>query len=235
MAGETLKSEALCLAVSPWSKTSHVVSWLTPAGRVTTVVRGATRPKSFFLGQYDLNYTCEIVYYARAKGDVHALRECAPLAPRDDLRGDYARLAVAGYLRVLASRFAPPGDESRAWFAWLAGSLDELVGGRLSLPWLLKKELSALDLMGLRLSFEEEGGLLFLSGERKIPVSPEVFAFLKTLSDGGDACSDSKISSEALDAARVIGVYYSFHVDGVSDVRRTVLNMIRHKLKREER
>ena len=34
MAGETVKSEAICLSVRPWSQTSHVVAWLTPRGKV---------------------------------------------------------------------------------------------------------------------------------------------------------------------------------------------------------
>ena len=95
MAGETVKCEAICLDVRPWSRTSHVVSWLTPHGRIVTLVKGAVRPKSAFLGQYDLNYTCEIVWYRRAKGDLHALRECSPLVLRENLRGDWRALLAA--------------------------------------------------------------------------------------------------------------------------------------------
>ena len=109
MAGETIKTEAICLDIRPWSRTSHVVSWLTPTGRVATVVKGAVRAKSQFLGQYDLNYTCDIVYYARAKGELHALRECAPLEMREELREDYRKLALAGYMRRLVAELAPMG------------------------------------------------------------------------------------------------------------------------------
>ena len=70
MAGETVGSRATCLSIVPWSRTSHVVVWLTPAGKVTTVAKGAVRPKSWLLGQYDLNYTCDILYYAREIWDV---------------------------------------------------------------------------------------------------------------------------------------------------------------------
>ncbi len=235
MAGETLKTEAVCLSISPWSRTSHVVAWLTPAGRVVTLARGATRPKSFFLGQYDLNYTCEIVYYARAKGDIHALRECFPVSFRDALREDHTLLAVAGYFRTLASRFAPPGEESSAWFAWLTDALDALAHDGLSLDLVLRAELRALDLMGLALSFEGADDALFLAGERRLPVAKETQGYLQRLATQKNAPKTDEISSEALDAARVIGVYYSFHVDGVTDVRRTVFNMMGHKLKRKER
>ena len=124
MAGETVKTEAICLDIRPWSRTSHVVSWLTPTGKVATVVKGAVRAKSQFLGQYDLNYTCDIVYYARAKGELHALRECVPVEMREEMRGDYRKLALAGYMRRLVAELAPMGEECRAWYEELDGKLD---------------------------------------------------------------------------------------------------------------
>ena len=45
MAGETVKTEAICLDIRPWSRTIHVVSWLTPMGKVATVVKGAMPPE----------------------------------------------------------------------------------------------------------------------------------------------------------------------------------------------
>ena len=115
MAGETSKAEAICLDIRPWSQTSHVVTWLTRGGRVSTLVKGAVRPKSAFLGQYDLNYTCEIVFYSRSRADLHALRECSPLEIREGMRGDYRAIAVAGYFRSLVHDFAPAGPDCVAW------------------------------------------------------------------------------------------------------------------------
>ena len=229
MSGETLKSEAICLSAAPWSLTSHVVTWLTPRGRVATVAKGAVRPKSFLLGQYDLNYTCEIVYYARARGDVHALRSCSPLVRRDALRDDYRALALAGYFRLLAGFFAPQGPECEEWFAALCGALDALCertgacaaespGGLLA--HLLRFELKALHLLGLFPEIEAESGGFSLAGERRIPVSPEVAAYIR---NPGGAAENEKTP---LDAARAIGVFYKFHADCASDVRRTVLGMI---------
>ena len=126
MAGETVKTDAVCLGIRPWSRTSHVTSWLTPAGRVVTVVKGAERPKSPFLGQYDLNYTCELVYYARSRGEVHMIRECAPIERRDYLRRDYRALVLAEYFRFVTAALAPSGPESEAWYELLVRSLDGL-------------------------------------------------------------------------------------------------------------
>ncbi|MCL2104026.1 MAG: recombination protein O N-terminal domain-containing protein, partial [Kiritimatiellaeota bacterium] len=84
-----IKTEAVALQIRPWSKTSHIVTWLTPGhGCVVTAVKGACRPKSAFLGQYDLFYTCELLFYRRERGGIHAIRECTPLRRRDPLRDD---------------------------------------------------------------------------------------------------------------------------------------------------
>ena len=238
MAGETIKTEAICLDIRPWSRTSHVVSWLTPMGKVATVVKGAVRAKSRFLGQYDLNYTCDILYYARAKGELHALRECVPLEMREELRGDYRKLALAGYMRRLVAELAPAGEECGAWYEKLGKRLDSCVslksGQETASPlgMLLGFELEVLELSGLKPDFSkydrnaewsafsvETGN--FGNGEgRCIRVSRETAEYL------ANGAKNARNSQIPLDAARVIGVFYQFHLDCASDVRRTVLGMI---------
>ena len=223
MAGETSKAEAICLDIRPWSRTSHIVTWLTRTGKVATLVKGAVRPKSAFLGQYDLNYTCEIVFYARSRADLHVLRECSPLDMRDRLRGDYRAMAAAGYFRSLAQDFAPSGPDCGAWYEALSEALGRLcdepaeaatVGG------LLRFELAVLGLLGLKPEVEAESGAFALRGERRIPVSAAVAAYLR------DPTRPAENVEVPLDAARVIGVFYQFHLDCASDVRRSVLKMI---------
>ena len=232
MAGETIKTEAICLDVRSWSRTSHVVSWLTPTGKVSTIVKGAVRAKSQFLGQYDLNYTCDIVYYARAKGELHALRECVPVEMREELRGDYRKLALAGYMRRLVAEFAPMGEECRAWYDLLLSAFSALSSFVSRLESFISFELDVLGLSGLKPDFSKfdknaewsafslETGS-FGSGEgRCIRVSREVAEYLSS------GARNAKNSQIPLDAARVIGVFYQFHLDCASDVRRTVLGMI---------
>ena len=232
MAGETIKNEAICLDVRPWSRTSHVVGWLTPAGKVATVVKGAVRAKSQFLGQYDLNYTCDILYYARAKGELHALRECVPVEMRESLRGDYRALALAGYFRKLVADLAPAGEDCRAWYELLSSSLDALATPVSRLLSFIAFELKVLDLAGLKPDFSgydrqaewsafsiERGSFSEPEG-RCVRVSREVAACLN------DPTRPVKNPQTPLDAARVIGVFYQFHLDCASDVRRSVLGMI---------
>lgn len=233
MAGEIVKAEAICLAISPWSKTSHVVSWLTPAGRIVTVVKGALRSKSFFLGQYDLNYTCEILYYVRAHGEVHALRECSPRLFREQLRRDYRALALAGYLRRLASELAPAGPDAQPWFDWLQSALNRLEVNGASIDELLCAELEVLALAGLKpdfssydparpwMEFSLASGTFSDSGEgRTVRISRSVAEFLLN--------PEKKPENDQipLDAERVIGVFYKFHLDCAGDVRRIVLGML---------
>ncbi|MBQ5530922.1 MAG: DNA repair protein RecO C-terminal domain-containing protein [Kiritimatiellae bacterium] len=217
MAGETLKTEAICLSIAPWSQTSHVVKWLAREGPVDAMVKGAARSKSFFLGQYDLNYLCEIVYYVRSRGGLHALRECSPLKLRESLRGDWRRLAAAEHFREVAARLAAPGPGAADWFSLLDGALDRLErqGGSI-LQDIVSFETRALALAGLEPAVEARTGVFALRGERSIPVREEVARCL----DAPERESDGKI---LLDTARAIGVFYDFHLDGVPRTRRAAL------------
>ena len=221
MAGEMIKTEAVCLGIHPWSKTSHVTSWLTPSGRVVTVVKGAVRPKSAFLGQYDLNYTCEILYYARAHNELHALRECTPLAFRDYLRGDYRALVLAEHLRHVAAELTPSGPDAAEWYELLVTSLDSLQGttGDRLLPAMLAFEKSALMLSGVWPEIPENGGEILVGDDRRIPVPATTAACLRDL----HGTSDIKI---LLDAARVISVLYALNLELAVDPRRSVLQLI---------
>lgn len=232
MSGETVKTEAICLDVRPWSRTSQIVSWLTPGGKVLTVVKGAARAKSLFLGQYDLNYTCEIVYYARAKGEMHALRDCLPVDLREGLRADYRALALAGYFRWLVANLAPHGPECQGWYALLSRALTDL---RPNVTSLISFELSVLSLAGLEPDFSGydrqaewsvfslETGSFGNENGRSVRVSREVAAYL------GHPARNVGNPQIPLDAARVIGVFYQFHLDCASDVRRTVLGLLSDK------
>ncbi len=220
MAGETIKTEAICLKITPWSRTSHIVSWLTPHGRITTVVKGAVRAKSAFLGQYDLNYTCELVYYARAKGDLHALRECVPVQLRDDLRTNYRALLVAEYARTLVGDLSPTGPEAAAWLTLLTETLDTLCQSPDKLSRLLLTfELNILKLAGLSPELEAEEGSFALRGERRLPVSPEVAACLR-------APLAERNQPHIPEALRALGVFLTFHLDTSAETRRSVLRFV---------
>jgi len=121
------KCEALTLRVVPFSETSHMVTWLTrDSGRLVTVVKGACRPKSLFVGQYDLYYNCEIVFYRKDRDGVHILKECCPLNPRPGFRTDWRSAAAAAYAVDLISRVSLDNHSQPELYELATRALDHL-------------------------------------------------------------------------------------------------------------
>lgn len=127
MAIRLLTSEAICLNVRPFSKTSHMVTWLTRThGCLTTPIKGAQRPKSAFLGKYDIGYTCELIFYAHGRNGVHHIRECSPLNFREGLHHAWFRAAAASYLCDLTLRTIPAEQIHDHLYVTLATALETL-------------------------------------------------------------------------------------------------------------
>jgi len=144
------KTRAVALRVTPFSRTSHVVTWYTPNhGRITTLVKGACRPKSPFLGQYDLYYTCELLYYSREQRGMPIAKECVPIETREALRHDWRAALCAGYAAGLTVFCSPPGELIRGHFAVIERLFDSLAESgprRALMPWF---ELQLLGNLGL--------------------------------------------------------------------------------------
>jgi len=120
-------SEAIVLQIRPWSKTSHIVTWLTPDhGRLITSIKGACRPKSPFLGQYDLFYTCHLLFYTREHEGVHIAKECEPHHRRDAIREHWRAAALATYLVELTARALPLREPHPEVYKLLSQTLDYL-------------------------------------------------------------------------------------------------------------
>jgi len=229
MSGEILKTEGTVLRIRPWSRTSHVVTWLTPDhGVVATMVKGAVRPKSFALGQYDLFYTCELLYYARASGgDLHALREVHPTNLREHLRGDWRATILAGYACDLVADLAPANAEAADWHDFLTKFLD---GTGDAAARLVALETGVLRLAGLMPDFSGiDPSLPWVdfaidrgktgSGARIYRLAPQVAkAILNPASE--------KNFTILLDAVRFLGVFLLFHLEKPAEVRRMVVRTL---------
>ncbi len=127
MAIAFIKTPAICINVRPFSKTSHMVTWLTPKyGRITTPIKGAQRPKSAFLGKYDIGYTCEIVLYVHERNGIHNIRECHPIVFREELHASWRSGISANYACDLAMRAAHPHLPAEQLFEILSDLLDHL-------------------------------------------------------------------------------------------------------------
>ncbi len=121
------KTEGIVLRSRPFSRTSRMVTWLTPDfGRVTTVIKGACRPKSFFLGQTDLGYRCELLFYRREHAGAHIAREVFPLACREALRGNWRASVAASYVCWLLAQVTEPMLASAELYGLLDRVLDTI-------------------------------------------------------------------------------------------------------------
>ena len=57
-----IRATAIPLAVYPYSSTSRIVHWLTrQQGKISTLLKGALRPRSPFIGEYELFSTSELL------------------------------------------------------------------------------------------------------------------------------------------------------------------------------
>ncbi len=145
-----VKDQGIVLRTVPFGNTSQIVVWLTAdGGKLATAAKGSQRPKSPFLGQYDLFYTCELLYYARGPRGLHLLKECTPLAPRPALRRDWRACAAASYAASLFDRILPDGPSDPALYRLLDDTLDALADRTPGPAFLPRFELRLLRTLGL--------------------------------------------------------------------------------------
>ena len=237
MAGEITKTKGIVLAIRPWSMTSHVVTWLTQdRGCVTTLVKGAVRPQSAFLGQYDLVYTCDLLDYSRAKSEMHPLREAYPVEMRDSLRGRWRETALAGYAAGLAKELAPANGEASAWFDFLENLFSRLEGldgtnGPAALQELVRLEMEVLKLAGWSPDFSgmdaaAEWTPFAIDGGRCGEGARTVRLSTRTVSALIRPDARNHASETTEDAVRFLGVFLSYHLDTPPDVRRSLVNLL---------
>lgn len=231
MAGETFKTTGIVLDIRPWSRTSHIVTWLTPErGPVSTLIKGAVRPKSAFLGQYDLFYTCELVYYIRGRGELHAVREAFPVEPREHLRGRFRATALASYASYLVKEHCPHSSEASLWFDFLRDFLDGLDGTLDVERKMISLETAFLELAGLAPDFSDADFAV-----ATVPFSIDlghVGAGAKTVQLPSGAArilagegDDSASSADVAAAVRFLGLFIRYHLDMPPDIRRNTLQI----------
>lgn len=121
------KTNAICLQIRAWSNTSHIVTWLTDGfGKIVTPVKGAVRPKSLHLGQYDIAYNCELLFYRRERAGFHAIREATPLKLRLSLHDNWRSALAADYICALIASIGFSREESSKIFKLTEATLSKL-------------------------------------------------------------------------------------------------------------
>lgn len=152
-----LKTEAIALALRPFSAHSRIVTWLSPEyGRVTTIIKGACRPKSFFLGQIDIGYRNELLFYAKDGGGLHYIRETTPLDVRYGLRTNPGAATAVGYLCWLVAQTVQPMQDASAPYEALDSSISAIAHGEPPMRRIVSFEFKLLDALGLSPGFDDD-------------------------------------------------------------------------------
>src|SRR5712671_3922902 len=96
------RAQGLVLRLYPLTETSLIVRWLTPElGRISTVAKGARRPKSPFRGKLDLFYLADFSFSRSRRSELHNLREVSLKETHSFLRKELGYLQQAAYCATL--------------------------------------------------------------------------------------------------------------------------------------
>ncbi len=119
------RDTAIPLAVYPYSSTSRIVRWLSRNhGKISTLLKGALRPRSPFLGEYDLFSTSELLFFEKRINSLYTGKECAMLHGREAFRSDWRAMQTASYLSGLIDRTTPDEAPQPELFALYEELLD---------------------------------------------------------------------------------------------------------------
>jgi len=250
------QTASVVLRVSPFSSTSHIVTWLTPAyGRLSTVVKGACRPKSQFLGQYDIFYTCELLYYKRERNGIHIAKACSPIQTRQELRSDWRAFAHASYMCGLILRVSVPGGHHGEVFELAQTFLDHLCSRGAEPQVLFWFEQRLMGVLGMAPQLGKcaacdaaiaerrtttfsaaRGGLLCSTCSRGLPeqsiikLPPDVRAILARWqgADSPHIAAATRCSPrQLLVIRRVLGIFLTYHLDVTPQCRAIALDIAR--------
>ncbi|MCU0783003.1 MAG: DNA repair protein RecO [Verrucomicrobia bacterium] len=118
----------LMLRTRPLTETSLIVLWLTPEfGRISTVAKGARRPKSPFAGKLDLFYLADFSFSRSRHSDLHALREVSLRETHRKLRNDLGLLQQASYCAALVQQTTETDTPLPTVYELMRDLLDHLV------------------------------------------------------------------------------------------------------------
>lgn len=252
--GSIRKTKAILVRTVPYSNTSQIVQWLTPGGlAVSTLVKGAQRPKSPFLGQYDAFYTCELLYYENSRNGLHIASACCPLRDRQPLRSDWRAFAAASYLMYLVSRAIGDGADHPDLFALTEQTLDNLAEGRVTREQVFWFELRLLNQLGMaprlnacascgsplpetpRYIFScERGGLVcrnctLRAGRGQISLAPDALAILRRWAADGEGRSAHILrcsSEQLLVIQRILAMFMIYHLDVTPEPREIAMSLM---------
>jgi DNA repair protein RecO (recombination protein O) len=234
-----VRAVGIPLACYPYSSTSRIVHWLTRRhGKVSTILKGALRPRSPFLGEYELFSTSEILYYAKPGNSLYAGKECSILHRRERFRTNWRAMQAASSITTLFNRTTPEDAPQPGLFEFYESLLDFAADYGDSAQFLLWAELQFCEHQGhapnlgscVICSAREDlrfcatqGGVVCAScsRERKLPTlgsPPDVLAILRAWqkAEHPGAAAKTNLTGRQLTALSAISgtfLLYHFNID----------------------
>src|SRR6266404_529695 len=145
------RAHGIVLRLYPLTETSLIVRWLTAEhGRISTVAKGARRPKSPFRGKLDLFYLADFSFSRSRRSDLHALREVSLRETHSALRQELGYLQQASYCAALLEQTTETETPLAALFALLKSFLKHLPAQPPQPQTILAFELKLLGELGLK-------------------------------------------------------------------------------------
>jgi DNA repair protein RecO (recombination protein O) len=133
------------------TETSLIVNWLTPDfGRISTVAKGARRPKSPFLGKLDLFYLADFTFSRSRRSELHTLREVSLRETHAALRYEIRYLQQAAYCSALLEQTTETETPLPAVYEFLRGLLGHLPKQSPQTQTIFAFELKLLNELGLK-------------------------------------------------------------------------------------
>jgi len=121
------RTPGVVLRLYPLTETSLIVHWLTPGfGRLTTVAKGARRPKSPFGGKLDLFYAADFSFSRSRRSELHTLCEVSLKETHSALRRELGYLRQASYCAALVEQTTERETPLPAIFDLMGGLLNYL-------------------------------------------------------------------------------------------------------------
>jgi len=146
----------LILRTRPLTETSLIVNWLTPdLGRLSTVAKGARRPKSPFLGKLDLFYLASFTFTRSRRSELHTLRELSLQETHPSLRQEMGSLKQAAYAAHLIEQATETETPLPAVYELMRGLLDHLSKQPPQAQNVFSFELKLLNELGLHPDWDE--------------------------------------------------------------------------------
>jgi DNA repair protein RecO (recombination protein O) len=149
------RATGIILRTRPLTETSLIVQWLTAeAGRISTVAKGARRPKSPFAGKLDLYYEADFSFQRARKSSLHTLREVNLRATRPALRTDFSALEQIARAGRRIERTTEEDAPVPEIFDLFKNFLDEIAKPPIETALLLAFEIKLLEVLGFAPALE---------------------------------------------------------------------------------